>query len=54
MEQYVSEDSESEDASVTEELSDDWEEASDHTDAQEEDADEAIGELYSPLRYVAM
>jgi hypothetical protein len=45
VQQYVSEDSESEDAPVTEESSDDWEEASDHTDAEDDDAEEAIEEL---------
>ena len=30
---------------MTEESSDDWEEASDQTEAEEEDADEAIEEL---------
>ena len=45
VQQYVSEDSESEDALVTEESSDDWEEASDQTEAEEDDAEEAIEEL---------
>jgi hypothetical protein len=45
VQQYVSEDSESEDAPVTEESSDDWEDASDHTDAEDDDAEEAIEEL---------
>jgi hypothetical protein len=39
--QYIS-DSESEEALVIEESSDSWEEASDHTEAEEEDAEEAI------------
>ena len=54
MQQYVSDVSESEDAPVTEESSDDWEEASDQTDAEEEDAEEAIEELYGPFRYDVM
>ena len=45
MQQYVSDVSESEVPPVTEESSDDWEEASDQTDAEEEDAEEAIEEL---------
>ena len=45
VQQYVSEDSESEDALVTEESSDDWEEASDQTEAEDDDAEEAIEEL---------
>jgi hypothetical protein len=45
VQQYVSEDSLSEDALVTEESSDVWEPASDQTDAEEDDAEEAIGEL---------
>ena len=53
MQQYVSEDSESEDPLVTEESSDDWEEASDQTEAEEDDAEEAIELLYTPL-YVLM
>jgi hypothetical protein len=43
--QYVSDVSNSEAAPVTEESSDDWEEASDQTDAEEEEAEEAIEEL---------
>lgn len=54
MQQYVSEISLSEDAPVTEESSDDWEEASDQTEAEEEDAEEAIEELYGPFRYEVM
>ena len=45
VQKYVSEDSESEDAPVTDESSEDWEEASDHTDAEDDDAEEAIEEL---------
>jgi uncharacterized Zn ribbon protein len=45
VQQYVSEDSESEDALVTEESSDDWEDASDQTDAEDEEAEDANGEL---------
>jgi hypothetical protein len=45
VQQYVSEDSESEVPLITEESSDDWEEASDQTDAEEDDAEEAIEEL---------
>lgn len=44
VQQYVSDNS-SEVAPVTEESSDDWEEASDQTDAEDEDAEEAIEEL---------
>jgi hypothetical protein len=54
VQQYISEVSESEDAPVTEESSDDWEDASDQTDAEEEDAEEAIEELYGPFRYAEM
>jgi hypothetical protein len=54
VQQYVSEVSESEGAPVTEESSDDWEDASDQTDAEEEDAEEAIEELYGPFRYAEM
>ena len=49
MQQYVSEESEVEDPPMTEESSDDWEEASDQTEADEDDAEEAIEELYTPL-----
>jgi hypothetical protein len=45
VQQYVSEDSESEVPLMTEESSDDWEEASDQTEAEEEDAEEAMEEL---------
>jgi hypothetical protein len=38
------------DAPVTEESSDDWDAASDQTDAEEDEAEEAIEELYGPLR----
>jgi len=41
-------------APVTEESSDDWEEASDQTEADEEEAEEAIEELYGPFRYAEM
>lgn len=58
MQQYVSDISLSEDAPVTEESSDDWEEASDQTEAveeeAEEEAEEAIEELYGPFRYEEM
>ncbi len=50
MQQYVSEISLSEDAPMIEESSDDWEDASDHTEAEEEEAEEAIEELYGPFR----
>jgi hypothetical protein len=39
---------------VTEESSDDWEAVSDQTDAVEEEAEEAIDELYGPFRYEVM
>jgi hypothetical protein len=51
---YVSEISLSEVEPVTEESSDDWEAASDQTDAVEEEAEEAIDELYGPFRYEVM
>jgi hypothetical protein len=58
VQQYVSDVSnvsESEgNAPVTEESSDDWEEASDQTEADEEEAEEAIEELYGPFRYAEM
>jgi hypothetical protein len=38
------------DALVTEESSDDCEAASDHTDAEEDEAEEAMEELYGPFR----
>jgi len=50
MQQYVSAVS----APVTEESSDDWEEVSDQTDAEEDEAEDASEELYGPLRYDAM
>jgi hypothetical protein len=45
VQQYVSEISLSEDAPMDVVSSDDWEEASDQTDAEEEEAEEAIEEL---------
>jgi hypothetical protein len=51
VQQYVSEISPSEDVLVS---SDDWEDASDQTEAEEEEADEAIEELYGPFRYDVM
>jgi hypothetical protein len=58
VQQYVSDVSnvsESEgNAPVTDESSDDWEEASDQTEAEEEEAEEAIEELYGPFRYAEM
>jgi hypothetical protein len=45
VQQYVSGISKSDDAPVTEESSEDWEEASDQTDAEEEDAEDAKEEL---------
>jgi hypothetical protein len=36
---------------VTEESSEDWEATSDQTDAVEDEAEEAIDELYGPFRY---
>jgi hypothetical protein len=55
VQQYVSDIS---DVSLSEEpvteSSDDWEAASDQTDAVEEEAEEAIEELYGPFRYEAM
>jgi hypothetical protein len=50
VQQYDSEVSFSEEL-VTEESSDDWEAASDQTEAVEEEAEEAIDELYGPFRY---
>jgi hypothetical protein len=47
VQQYVSSISES---AVVEESSDDWEDASLQTEAEEEDAEEAIEELYGPFR----
>lgn len=49
VQQYVSEVSLSEEP-VTEESSEDWEATSDQTDAVEEEAEEAIEELYGPFR----
>jgi hypothetical protein len=43
--QYVSDVSESDAAPVTEESSDVWDETSDQTEAEEEDAEDAIEEL---------
>jgi hypothetical protein len=51
VQQYVSEISPSEDVLVS---SDDWEDTSDQTEAEEEEADEAIEELYGPFRYDVM
>jgi hypothetical protein len=45
VQQYVSEVSLSEEEPVTDESSDDWEAASDQTEAVEEEAEEAIEEL---------
>lgn len=53
MQQYVSEVSLSEEP-VTEESSEDWEATSDQTDAVEDEAEEAIDELYGPFRYEVM
>jgi hypothetical protein len=54
VQQYDSEFSESEFAPVTEESSDDWEEASDQTEAEEDEAEEAIELLYGPFWYDVM
>jgi hypothetical protein len=53
VQQYVSEVSLSEEP-VTEESSEDWEATSDQTDAVEDEAEEAIDELYGPFRYEVM
>jgi hypothetical protein len=39
---------------VVEESSDDWEEASLQTEADDEEAEDAIEELYGPFRYEVM
>jgi hypothetical protein len=49
VQQYVSDVSLSE-GPVTEESSEDWEAASDQTEAVEDEAEEAIEELYGPFR----
>jgi hypothetical protein len=49
VQQYVSDVSLSEEP-ATEESSDAWEAASDQTDAVEDEAEEAIEELYGPFR----
>jgi hypothetical protein len=49
VQQYVSDVSLSEEP-VTEESSEDWEAASDQTEAVEDEAEEAIEELYGPFR----
>jgi hypothetical protein len=50
--QYVSDVSESD--GKAHESSDDWEDASDQTEADEDEADEAIDEEYGPFRYAVM
>jgi hypothetical protein len=54
VQQYDSDVSESELGPVLEESSEAWEDASDQTEAEEEDAEEARELLYGPFRYEVM